>query len=72
MDMLDRMRTGRWKVFSTCGTWLEERRMYHRKDGKVVKERDDTISASRYALMMLRYADVERSTIIKYNPPKII
>jgi hypothetical protein len=46
--------------------------MYHRKDGKVVKERDDTISASRYALMMLRFADVERSTIIKYNPPKII
>jgi phage terminase large subunit-like protein len=72
MDMLDRMRTGRWKVFSTCGTWLEERRMYHRKDGKVVKERDDTISASRYALMMLRFADVERSTVIKYNPPKII
>jgi len=72
MDMLDRMRTSRWKVFSTCGTWLEERRMYHRKDGKVVKERDDTISASRYALMMLRFADVERSTVIKYNPPKII
>jgi hypothetical protein len=72
MDMLDRLKTGRLKIFRTCGTWLEERRMYHRKDGKVVKERDDTISASRYALMMLRFADVERSTIIKYNPPKII
>jgi hypothetical protein len=22
MDMLDRMQTGRWKVFSTCGGWL--------------------------------------------------
>jgi len=56
MDMLDRMVTGRWKVFSTCTEWLEEFRLYHRKDGKVVKERDDTISASRYALMMKRFA----------------
>ena len=27
--------------------------MYHRKDGLLVKEGDDAISASRYALMML-------------------
>lgn len=58
MEMLDRMLTGRWKVFRTCGAWLEERRIYHRKDGKVVKERDDAISASRYAMMMLRFAEV--------------
>jgi phage terminase large subunit-like protein len=56
MAMLDRMQTGRWKVFSTCGLWMEERRLYHRKDGKIVKERDDVISASRYAFMMLRHA----------------
>jgi len=56
MMMLDRMLTGRFKVFRTCGAWLEERRLYHRKDGKIVKERDDVISASRYALMMLRWA----------------
>ena len=59
MDMLDRMQTGRWKVFANCASWLEERRIYHRKDGKVVKERDDTISASRYAMMMLRYAETK-------------
>jgi phage terminase large subunit-like protein len=59
MDMLDRMMTGRWKVFSTCGEWFEEFRLYHRKDGKVVKERDDVISASRYALMMKRFAETE-------------
>lgn len=58
-EMLDRMLTGRWKVFSTCTEWLEERRMYHRKDGKIVKERDDVISASRYALMMLRFAETK-------------
>lgn len=58
-EMLDRMLTGRWKVFSTCTDWLEERRLYHRKDGKIIKERDDVISASRYALMMLRFAETE-------------
>lgn len=56
MDMLDRMQTGRWKVFSTCGGWFQEFRLYHRLDGKIVKERDDRISASRYGLMMLRFA----------------
>lgn len=56
MDMLDRMRTGRWKVFSTCQKWFEEYRVYHRKDGKVFKERDDLICASRYGLMMKRRA----------------
>jgi hypothetical protein len=35
--------------------WLEEYAMYHRKDGLLVKEGDDAISASRYALMMLRH-----------------
>lgn len=59
-EMLDRMLTGRWRVFSTCAEWLEERRLYHRKDGRIVKERDDVISASRYALMMLRFAERHR------------
>ncbi len=58
-EMLDRMLTGRWKVFRQCVPWLEEIRQYHRKDGKLVKEFDDAISASRYAMMMLRYAVTE-------------
>ncbi len=58
-EMLDRMLTGRWKVFKTCPHWLEERRLYHRKEGKIVKERDDVLSASRYALMMLRHAETK-------------
>lgn len=56
LEMLNRMETGRFKVWRTCPSWIEEFRLYHRKDGLVVKERDDTISASRYALMMRRYA----------------
>lgn len=61
MDMLDRMMTGRWKVFSTCPEWFEEFLLYHRKDGQIVKEMDDLISASRYALMMKRFAKVKPS-----------
>jgi hypothetical protein len=56
MDMLQRMQTGRFKIDSTLSQWWEEFRMYHRKDGQVIKERDDLMSATRYAVMMLRYA----------------
>jgi hypothetical protein len=56
LAMLDRMRGGRWKVFTSCGGWLAEFRLYHRKDGLIVKVRDDRLSASRYGLMMLRHA----------------
>lgn len=59
LAMLDRMKTGRWKVFSTCGGWFNEFRLYHRVDGLIVKERDDRLSASRYAMMMLRQAAVK-------------
>lgn len=56
MDMLERMQTGRWKVFSHLEDWFQEFRLYHRKDGKIVKLKDDLMSASRYALMMKRKA----------------
>ena len=59
MLMLDMMINGRFKVFKTCENWLSERRMYHRDKGKVVKIKDDTISASRYAIMCLSHAVVQ-------------
>ena len=55
-DMLTRMQSGRLRVFSHLGDWFEEIRMYHRKDGKVVKLNDDLMCATRYAGMMLRHA----------------
>jgi phage terminase large subunit-like protein len=64
MDMLDRMQTGRLKVARHLNDWFEEFRLYHRADGKIVKLNDDLMSATRYALMMLRHAKtakVERS-----------
>jgi hypothetical protein len=46
------MQTGRWRVFRSCQLWLEEFRSYHRlPDRGVVREKDDVISASRYAFM---------------------
>jgi hypothetical protein len=41
MDMLDRMQTGRLKVAKHLHDWWEEFRLYHRKDGKIVKDNDD-------------------------------
>lgn len=55
-DMLDRMKTGRLKVAEHLNDWWEEFRLYHRKDGVIVKEGDDLMAATRYAMMMLRYA----------------
>ena len=56
MDMLERMETGRFKVFAGLNDWFEEFRLYHRLNGKLVKERDDIMSATRYGVMMLRHA----------------
>ena len=56
MAMLDRMQTDKLKIYAHLNDWFEERRMYHRKDGKVVKLGDDLMSATRYGVMMLRHA----------------
>lgn len=55
-DLLERMKTGRLKVFSTCSEWFDEFRSYHRKDGKLVAARDDVLKASFYGAMMQAYA----------------
>ena len=60
-EMLERMETGRFKVFDHLEEWFGEFRQYHRMDGLIVKEYDDLISASRYAMMMLRHARIARS-----------
>ena len=54
--MMERFQTRRLRVFSHLEEWFVEMRGYHRKDGIVVKEDDDVLCATRYALMMLRKA----------------
>lgn len=58
MEMLQRMQSGRLKIFSNLNDWFEEFKLYHRKDGLIVKENDDLLSATRYAIMMRRFAIV--------------
>ena len=64
MEMLTRMENGTLKVFAECEPFFDEFRMYHRKDGKVIKEFDDVISSARYAIMMLRYARPDSRKIV--------
>jgi phage terminase large subunit-like protein len=46
---------GKFKVSRSCVFYLEERRVYHRKDGEPVKIKDDLLSAGRYGMMMRRH-----------------
>lgn len=64
MDTLDRMESGRLKVFDHLADWFDEFRLYHRKDGKVVKEHDDLMASTRYGVMMLRFALTQASKVL--------
>lgn len=66
-EMLDRMLTGRFKVFAHLEDWFSEFRLYHRKDGQIVKLNDDRLSATRYAVMMKRHARCATAQIIDYS-----
>ena len=61
--MLERMQARTLRVFSHLEDWFSEFRLYHRKDGIIVKKDDDILSATRYALMMLRYG----KTMVELN-----
>ncbi len=67
MLLLEYMQSGRFKVFSHLSDFFEEFRMYHRDEGVIVKEREDLISAVRYAVMCRRYAELPQSR----NLPKM-
>jgi len=64
--ILNRMSTGRFKVFAGLEDWFSEYRIYHRKDGVVVKKMDDAMDATRYGVMMLRYAKAQ--TLSTFEP----
>ncbi len=66
LEMHDRMLSGRLKVFSHLIEWFEEFNTYHRKDGLIVKEVDDLMSATRYAIMMRRFAEIQNK-VVKRN-----
>jgi hypothetical protein len=55
-DVLNRMQTGKLRIAAHLADVWDEFRLYHRKDGKIVKERDDLMDALRYAVMSIRHA----------------
>ena len=60
-DVLERLAVGRLKVFSTCQKWLEEYRRYSYDDaGRIRKQDDHLMDASRYAVRGLKYATTQR------------
>ena len=51
-DVWTALSTGRLKVFSTLQNWLGEYRLYRRDlNGKIVKERDHLMDATRYLMV---------------------
>jgi phage terminase large subunit-like protein len=67
-EMLTRMQTMRLRVFSHLEDWFEEFRLYHRKDGMVVKSSDDLMSATRYAMMGRRFAKTQEEAETRLKP----
>lgn len=71
-EMLMRMQTMRLRVFAHLSDWFEEFRLYHRKDGLVVKQGDDLMAATRYALMMRRYAKTHEEAEARIKPNRAL
>jgi len=68
-EMDEREKTGRLKYAAQLSDILEERRFYHRRDGKIVKVKDDLMSALRIAIMMRRFARAVSIGAIDNPPP---
>jgi len=54
VELDDRMRSDRLKVFDTCEDFFREKALYHRKDGQIDKTNDDVMDAVRYGAAMIR------------------
>ena len=82
-ELLQRFETGRLQIFQSCTETLEELRLYHRKNGKVVPVKDDLLSAMRYAALSVErfgergknktvYRKYNFDSKIQYNSPGIV
>lgn len=52
----DMMEEGRLKVAAHLTDWYDEKRTYHRQQGKILKEHDHLMDAMRYAIMCADHA----------------
>jgi phage terminase large subunit-like protein len=70
MEIELRMQEGRLKVFKYFKEWFDEYRKYHRnpRNGKIVKEGDDLMDATRYAVMSVpRFGQKKSELGLEYN-----
>lgn len=58
LEMYNRMSLGKLKVWSRCVGFFEEIRLYRRKNGQIVKEKDHSLDAGRY--VTVSGGDVQR------------
>lgn len=74
LDLLERMITGRLKIFDHLDDVRQELRLYHRDKGKIVKLMDDLLDAIRYGRMMLRFAvvPVTKNKPLTYPKRKVV
>ena len=63
-EINDRMRAGQFKVFNHLKPFFDEKRIYHRKNGKIVKANDHILDAVRIAVMAKRYAKQPNEDVI--------
>lgn len=56
LEITERAATGRFKVASHLSDWFSEFRLYHRKDGLIVRLEDDLMSATEKCVMAKRFA----------------
>jgi phage terminase large subunit-like protein len=71
-EMLQRMQTRRLRVFSHLSEWFEEFRLYHRKDGLIVAKVDDLMAATRYGMMMRRFAKTQAEVAPRGFIPPVV
>ncbi len=68
MRLLQRMQAGTFKVAQHLNAWFEEKRLYRRETGKILKKNDHLLDACRYGEMMLRFARTQESATTRIVP----
>ena len=71
LAVLERMRSGRLKVFSSCVRYLQERRLYQRDEGgQIVKQNDNLQDALRCLVNGISSMRTKRVPPPPYYPPQ--
>lgn len=59
-EILDRMRSGRFRVFRSCQSWMQQKEEWMHRDGKVADDQNDhQLDATIKAYMMRRHAKTQ-------------